>query len=90
MNTEKYQALRLTVDPEGAHATGLESCDGELVCHAYGTDAGEGVARRIVACVNACAGIPTERLEHMGSLAPLLKEAFAHARGDKAGTEGDA
>ena len=37
-------------------------CDTNPYWKPYGTD-GEFNARRIVACVNACAGIPTEALE---------------------------
>lgn len=32
----------------------------------YGSGEGKEVARHIVACVNACAGIPTEDLERWG------------------------
>jgi hypothetical protein len=51
-------------------ATGHIVMFGELDC----IEAGD--PRRIVACVNACAGIPTEALERGGNITAILAAAL--------------
>ena len=55
---------------ESEHSHGWAN-DGWIIAGLEGPDA-EANARRIVACVNVCAGIPTEVLEH-GDIAKALK-----------------
>lgn len=50
---------------ETGHLIELCECWGEVV-DKFETEQSRANARRIVACVNACAGIPTEELEAVG------------------------
>lgn len=44
----------------------------------------EANARRIVACINACAGLPTEELERIGKHAPFTNYATLYSAMEKA------
>ena len=70
--TVKYATGEST---ETAIHYGDEESRGNCIAMTYGHfgfDGSEADARRIVACVNACAGIPTDDLEH-GDIAKALK-----------------
>lgn len=65
----------------------IHDADGNWIAEAVPADPGvaEEVARRIVACANACAGIPTEMLEAMpsGPAALLPMHARLEAQRDE-------
>ena len=69
-----------TPEPWRANAAqaDIEGPDGEevAVCYCNDDDGSDAIAnaRRIVACVNACAGIPTEELESAGTIAVEVKD----------------
>lgn len=64
----------------GYNATAILDCDGDEVCNMGTSLLNEDAnATRIVACVNACAGIPTEALERGDLELLLLSTHEAHA-----------
>lgn len=59
MSAFMNEPLALTFDDGGPENPALRDKDGEVIADVFGAEKG----RRIVACVNACAGIDTEALE---------------------------